>query len=45
MFAVLALVAIALVTALHLSGLGMGHLTHGGTDAHAPLAAHDQHQR
>jgi hypothetical protein len=43
-FAVLALIAIAMVAALHLAGLGMGHLDHGGSDAHAPLAGHGQHQ-
>ena len=44
-FAALALVAIAIVAALHLAGLGMGHLAHGNSDAHAPLAGHDRHQQ
>jgi hypothetical protein len=43
-FAGLALVAAAIVAALHLAGLGMGHLAHGSMDADAPLAAHSQHQ-
>jgi hypothetical protein len=43
-FAVVALIAVAIVVALHLVGLGLGHLAHGGMDAHAPLAGHGQHQ-
>ena len=43
-FAVLALIAVVIVAALHLADLGMGHLAHGGLDAHAPLAGHGQHQ-
>jgi hypothetical protein len=43
-FAVLALIAIAIFAALHIAGLGMGYLGHGGMEAHAPAAGHDQHR-
>jgi hypothetical protein len=43
-FAVVALFAVAIVTALHLAGLGPRHLPHGGTVPQAPLAGHGQHQ-
>jgi hypothetical protein len=43
-FAVLALIGVTLAAALHIAGVGMGHLAHKGMDAHAPLTGHGEHQ-
>jgi hypothetical protein len=42
-FAVVAVIAVAIIASLHLAGGGMGHLAQGDTDTHAAPAGHDRH--